>query len=94
MQHVRELVLVLRLHQRNVRDAAQVSDIEEAVVRGAVARRDAGAIHTEGDRQALQANVMDVWLATSLFRLNDQVDLFRILNDRQLQLSCLDAGPA
>jgi hypothetical protein len=59
VQHVGELVLVLRLHQRDVRDAAEVGDVEEAVVRRAVAGRDARAVHAEGDRQALQADVMD-----------------------------------
>ena len=59
MEHIRQLILVFRLHQRDVRDAAQVGDIEEAVVRRAIARRDARAVHAEGDRQALQADVMD-----------------------------------
>ena len=59
VQHVGEFILILGLHQRDVRHAPQVGDVEETVVRRAIARRNAGAVHAERHRQALQADVMD-----------------------------------
>jgi hypothetical protein len=59
VQHVDEFVLVLGLHDRGVGHAAEIGEVEEAVVRGAVVGREAGAIHAEGDRQVLQRDVVN-----------------------------------
>ncbi len=59
MQHVHQLVLVLRLHQHAVGHAARVREVEQAVVRGAVVGRKPGAIHAEDHGQILQRDVMD-----------------------------------
>ena len=42
-----------------VRHAAQVGDVEQAVVRRAVLRRKPGAVHAEDHRQILQADVVN-----------------------------------
>ncbi len=59
MQHVHQLVLILGLHDGDIRNAAQVREIEETVVRGPVVVRKPGAIHAENDRQVLQGHVVD-----------------------------------
>ena len=47
VQHVDEFVLVLRLHDNDIRDATQVRDIEQAVMRRSIVWRQAGPIHAE-----------------------------------------------
>ena len=59
VEHVDEHRLVARRHQRDVRQAAQVGDVERAVVGRAVVADEPGAVHAEHDRQALQADVVD-----------------------------------
>ena len=59
VEHVDEHRLVARRHQRDVRQAAQVGDVEDAVVRRAVVADQAGAVHREDDGQLLQADVVD-----------------------------------
>ena len=59
VEHVAHLALVLRGHGDDVRDGAQVGDVEEAVVRRPVAADDACAIHAELDVQVLKTNVVD-----------------------------------
>ena len=58
-EHVDELVLVLGLHVDEVRDVAEVADVEEAVVGGAVVAAEAAAVHAEADREVLQRDVMN-----------------------------------
>ena len=59
VQHVAQQRLVARGHQRHVRQAAQVRDVEGAVVRRAVVADEAGAVHREDDGELLQADVVD-----------------------------------
>ena len=59
VQHVHEHRLVARGHQRHVRQAAQVGDVEHAVVRRAVVADEARAVHREHHRKLLQAQVVD-----------------------------------
>ena len=54
-----EFVLVLRLHVDDSGDAAEVADVEEAVVRRAVVAAQAAAIHAERDVEILQRDVVD-----------------------------------
>jgi hypothetical protein len=56
---VHEHRLVARRHERDVRQAAQVGDVEDAVVRRAVVADEAGAVHDERDVELLQADVVD-----------------------------------
>ena len=58
-KHVGEFGLVLWLHVKDAGDRSQVGDVEEAVVRGAVIPREAGAVHAEGDIQVLQGDVVN-----------------------------------
>jgi hypothetical protein len=58
-QHLAALVLVGRRHHGHVRDAAQVRQVERAVMRRAVGPDQAAAIEREHDRQVLQGNVVD-----------------------------------
>ena len=58
VQHVGQFVLVLGIHVHDVGDAAQVADVEQAVVRRAVVAAQAAAVHAEDDRQILQADVV------------------------------------
>ena len=58
-EHVDEFVLILGLHVDDVRDVAQVADVEEAVVGGAVVAAEAAAVHAERDVEILQRDVMD-----------------------------------
>ena len=51
--------LVARRHQHDVRQAAQVGDVERAVVGRAVVADEAGAVHREDDVELLQADVVD-----------------------------------
>ncbi len=58
-QHVHEHRLVARGHQHDVRQAAQVGDVEGAVMGRPVVADQPGAIHREDDVEALQADVVD-----------------------------------
>jgi hypothetical protein len=58
-QHPHEHRLVARGHHHDVRQAAQVGDVEDAVVRRAVVADEAGAVHDERDVELLQADVVD-----------------------------------
>ena len=57
--HVGEVVFIGRSHDERVRHGAKVSDIEKAVVGGAVVGGEAGAVHAEYDGQALEGDVVD-----------------------------------
>ena len=59
VHHVLEFVLVLRVHVDEVGNAAEIADVEEAVVGGAVVAGEAAAVHTEDDGEILQGNVVD-----------------------------------
>ena len=59
VQHVHEHRLVARRHQHHVRQAAQVGDVEGAVVGRAVVADEPGAVHREHDVQLLEADVVD-----------------------------------
>ena len=58
-KHVGEFFFVLGLHEDEVRDVAEVADVEESVMRRPVVAAQSGAVHAEGDVQILQGNVMD-----------------------------------
>ena len=58
VHHVRQLILVLRHHVDDVGNAAQIADVKEAVMGGAVIAREPTAIHAKDDGQILQANVV------------------------------------
>ena len=53
--HVREFILVLRRHGDDVRHAAQIGNVEQAMMRRAVVGGKPGAVHAENHRQILQA---------------------------------------
>jgi hypothetical protein len=55
VQHVHQHRLVARRHQRDVRQAAQVCDVERAVVRRPVVADQPRAVHRQHDRQPLEA---------------------------------------
>ena len=57
--HRPHLVGVLRGHQRHVRDAAQVGEVEDAVVRPAVVADQAGPVQKEAHGQVLQGDIVD-----------------------------------
>ena len=58
-QHARQHRLVARRHQHDVRQAAQVGDVEGAVVGRTVVADEPGAVHREDDVELLQADVVD-----------------------------------
>ena len=58
-EHVDELVFVLGLHVDDAGDAAQVGDVEQTVVRGAVVAAEAAAVHAQAHGQVLDRHVMD-----------------------------------
>ena len=58
-QHVHQHRLVARGHDDDVGDRAEVGDVERAVVGGAVVPDQPGAVHREGDVEALQGDVVD-----------------------------------
>src|SRR6185312_13921031 len=58
IQHVLQLVFVLWNHVDDVRNAAQVADVEEAVMRRAVVATESAAVHAEDDREILQRYIM------------------------------------
>ena len=58
-EHVHQFVLVFRRHQRGVRNAAPVGDVEQAVVRRAVVGRQSGAVHAENHVEVLQRHVVE-----------------------------------
>ena len=57
-EHVHELVFVAWLHVYEAGDAAEVGDVEKAVVRGAVVAAEAAAVHAEADGEVLDGHVM------------------------------------
>ena len=59
LQHMPELVLILRSHDRHVGQAAQIGQVEDAVMRSPVVSGKPGAVDGEGHRQALQADIMN-----------------------------------
>ena len=59
VEHLPALVLVGRRHHHHVRDAAQVGEVERALVRRAVAAHEAAAVDRERHRQVLQRDVVD-----------------------------------
>lgn len=59
VKHVDEFVLISRLHDRRVRHAAKIREVEKAVVRGPIVGREAGAIHAKCDREILQCDVVN-----------------------------------
>ena len=59
LHHVGEFVFVAGRHENHFRNAAQVSDVEEAVVGGAIVAGEPGAIHAEEDGELLQGDVVD-----------------------------------
>ena len=58
-EHVAHFAFVFRGHQDYVRHSAQISDVEQPVMRRAVAAGDSSAIETELDVQILNTHVMD-----------------------------------
>ena len=58
-EHVDEFLFVLGLHEDEIRDVAEVADVEESVMGGAVVAAQPGAVHAEGDVEILQGDVMD-----------------------------------
>src|ERR1039457_3612273 len=65
-EHVGQLVLVLGHHVDNVGDAAEIADVEQAVVGGTVVGREAAAIHAENHRQVLQADIVNDRIESAL----------------------------
>lgn len=65
-QHAQQLGLIARRGQRDVREAAQVGDVEHAMVRGLRRHRLAGAVHCEDDVELLQADVVNDLVETTL----------------------------
>ena len=59
VQHLPAFVLVGRRHDREVRNAAQERIVVAALVRGAVAADESGAIQREHHGQVLQRHVVD-----------------------------------
>ena len=57
--HVAHLAFVLRGHQNDVRIAAKIRDVEQAVMRRAVAADDAGTVHSELHVEILQTDVVN-----------------------------------
>jgi len=66
VEHVDKLVLILGLHDGRIGHTPQVGHVEKTVVRGAVVRREAGAVHAEHDGQILEANVVDDGIKAAL----------------------------
>ena len=106
-EHVDELVFILRLHVDDVRDVAQIADVEEAVVRWAVVAAQAGAIHAERDVQILQRDVVDDHVVGALHegRVDRQERLQPLgreaageergvlLGDADVEVACRDVAP-
>ena len=59
VEHLPALVLVGRRHHDELRDAAQETQVERALVGRAVAADESAAVDRERDRQVLQAYVVD-----------------------------------
>ena len=59
MEHVHQLRLVHRGHDRHARDGPQVGEVEAAVVGGAVVADEAAAVDREHHRQVLDGGVVD-----------------------------------
>src|SRR5206468_1389885 len=66
VKHVDEHRLVARSRQDHVRQAAQVADVEGAVVRWPVVAYQAGTIHRKRDVEILETDVMDDLVETAL----------------------------
>ena len=66
MQHVHELSLVARSHHHDVRQRAEVGDVESAVVGRAVVADQAGAVHRKDDVELLEADVVDDLVVAAL----------------------------
>lgn len=58
-EHIDELVFILRLHVDEAGDAAQVGDVEQAVVRGAVVAAEAATVHAQAHGQVLDRHVVN-----------------------------------
>ena len=58
-EHVGEFLLVLGLHEDQVRDVAQVADVEQAVVRRAVVAAETGAVHAQAHVEVLERHVVN-----------------------------------
>ena len=58
LHHVGQFVLVLGRHQHQAGNAAQVGNVEEPVMGGAVVAGEPGAVHAEKHRQLLQRDVV------------------------------------
>src|SRR5579885_1207059 len=66
VEHVAQLVLVLRGHELHVGHGAQEADIEDAVLRRAVFTDDAGAVQREDDVQVLHADIVQHLVISTL----------------------------
>ena len=58
-EHVREFILIFRLHLDQARDRAQIPDIKKPVVRGAVVAGESRPVHAECDVEILQSHVVN-----------------------------------
>ena len=58
-EHVDEFVFVFGLHVDEAGDVAEVADVEEPVVGGAVVAAEAAAVHAEADGEVLERDVMN-----------------------------------
>src|SRR6266480_1124578 len=58
-KHVPHFAFVFRRHQNDVWDAAQISDVEQAMMRWPIAAGDAAAIETELHVEILNADVVN-----------------------------------
>ena len=59
LQHMLQLIFILRRHDDHVRHVAQIRIIECAVVRRPVFRNQPAAIDAEGHRQILRGDIVD-----------------------------------
>src|SRR5713226_7199817 len=66
IEHLAALVLVARGHHHHIGHAAQIGEVERAVMRGPVPAREARAVEREHDRQLLDADVVDQLVVAAL----------------------------
>ena len=66
MEHVNQRGLVPGRHQGDVRKAAQVGDVEGAVVGRPVVADQSGAVHREDHVQLLEADIVDDLVVAAL----------------------------
>ena len=59
VEHVDQLRLITGCHHDDVRERAEVGDVEDAVVGRSVVADEPGAVHREDDVELLQADVVD-----------------------------------